>query len=144
MALPTLQNALLAQHSRWVRMGDRFQGRATFDWTDVAIWGGIGVAFLVALYVFSRYNARNETPKPCRSPNRLFLELCKLHGLDRASRSVLKRLAESHGIPHAASIFLQPDRFETARLPASVRSDAETIERLRAALFGPSDAVAQR
>ena len=73
-----------------------------------------------------------------QSASNLFRELCRVHELGAADRSLLLKLARGHGITDKAAIFLMPERFEESSLPATLRPYAREIARLRDTLFGPS------
>ena len=49
---------------------------------------------------------------PCNDGMKLFLELCRAHQLDRASRRLLQRLANAHGLSQPAVLFVEPERYD--------------------------------
>jgi hypothetical protein len=96
--------------------------------------GGLVIGCIVLLLV-GRYARRFENRKSFDSPPELFRELCRAHGLKWSSRRLLKRLAAEWELPSPALLFVEPERFSTARLPAEWRDDADRLESLRQRLF---------
>ena len=77
-------------------------------------------------------NARNSRSKA----RALFHELTAAHGLDFASRQLLKRLARATGVKQPARLFLEPQRFEPRNLPKDLQEKWPVIESLHSRLFG--------
>lgn len=65
----------------------------------------------------------------------LFLELCRVHQLDRASRRLLQRLATAHELKHPALLFVEPQRYDSNELDASWQSSHDKLVALRDLLF---------
>jgi hypothetical protein len=96
--------------------------------------GGL-VLLCVVLLVVGRYARRFENLKSYDSPPELFRELCRAHGLNWSSRRLLKRLAAEWELASRSQLFVEPERFDTARLPADWRGDKDHLETLRKRLF---------
>ncbi len=131
-----LATNLLAQYSRWQRLGDglhRSRGRMDFMEMLPYLIGlvviGAGIAAVVA------YIKHNDFSKPCNDPSRLFRELCKAHGLDRGNRKLLQQLAAQTGLAEAADVFLTPAVFDAGQLPEQLRAEGERVQELRGQLF---------
>lgn len=127
--------ALLAQVSR-EQFGRGFRGASSQrHWTDVIPYA-VALALMAAGWALVNYvRRRNDMTERCDDPHKLFRELCLAHRLDRASRRLLLHLAEAARLPQPAQVFLTPSAFDPARLPASLRSRADELERLRERLF---------
>ena len=131
-----LANGLLAQYSRWKRLGDglhRSHGRMEFSdllpYLIVLAVLGIGIAVVVAIMKY------NDLSKPCDDPQKLFRELSWAHGLDRGSQRLLRQLATAAGLGQPAEIFLTPSAFEANQLPAQLQVEQQRVLELRKRLF---------
>ena len=69
------------------------------------------------------------------SSSQLFSELSAAHGLDRANRRLIKRLAAANGQKNAAALFVEPGYFETEKLPATEKVSLVDFGQLRHELF---------
>jgi hypothetical protein len=98
------------------------------------VTGGLLLICIVLLLV-GRYARRFEILKSYDSPPELFRELCRAHGLNWSSRRLLKRLAAEWQMSSPAQLFVEPERFSTARLGAEWHEKADELERLRRQLF---------
>ena len=96
--------------------------------------GGLIVVCVVLLLV-GRYARRFENLKSYDNPPELFRELCRAHELNWSTRRLLKRLAAEWELTSPALLFVEPERFNTARLPAEWREHAPQLEHLRKQLF---------
>lgn len=131
-----LATNLLAQYSRWERLGDglhRSRGRMDFIEVLPYLIGLVVLAAVVAAAV--AYFKYQDLSKPCNDPNRLFRELCRAHGLDRANRKLLWQLASLAGFAQPAEVFLTPAVFEANQLPEQLRGEQERVMELRGRLF---------
>jgi len=131
-----LATSLLAQYSRWERLGDglhRSRGRVDFIEVLPYLMGLVLLGAAVAAVV--AYIKYHDFSKPCNDPNRLFRELCRAHGLDRASCRLLRQLALLTGLPQPAEVFLMPAVFEANQLPEQLRGEQERVRELRERLF---------
>jgi hypothetical protein len=128
---------LLLARTRDLRgFSEGFRSRSVDDnaFEVFLVAGGLVFACIVLLLV-GRYARRFENLKSYDSPPELFRELCRAHGLNWSNRRLLKRLATEWELPSAAQLFVDPERFNTARLPASWREQADRLESLRERLF---------
>jgi hypothetical protein len=94
------------------------------------ILAAAAVAAAVGL-VFMRLLGRIRT----NSPQELFRELCRAHGLTRSSRRLLKQLAAARKLSHPAALFLEPSYFEFSDLPPALQSAKKDLQGLRDRLF---------
>ena len=129
--------ALLAQLSRWERLGDGLRGsRSRTDWTDFVPYL-ILLAFIgIVVALIMRYTKRNDTSQPCDDPQKLFRELCKVHELDGASQRLLRQIADARELQHPAQVFVRPSAFNVDHLPATLQSQSDRVGQLRTQLFG--------
>ena len=97
---------------------------------------GIILAISLTLILVGRHFRRFERLKSYDSPPELFRELCRVHRLDWSSRRLLKRLAAEWEMTSPALLFIEPERFNAARLPADWQDRAERLGQLRQQLFG--------
>jgi hypothetical protein len=126
---------LLADRNIYRELGSGFRAkRDSFQFSDLIPWLIVTAAVLGGLAVLARIVARREK-QAFNSPRALFNELCKAHGLDLASRQLLRRLARAADIRQPARMFVEPQRFEPTNLPSDLRAQWPAIEALRAKLF---------
>jgi hypothetical protein len=117
-------------------MGSGFRGKkATLDTKDLLIWVGIVAGVAIVVWFLSQLLSRQERVRRFNSPRALFRILCRAHELDRASKSLLKRLARYHQLSHPARLFLEPQRFELDGLGPEWVSQREPLAVLRERLF---------
>ena len=117
-------------------LSEGFRSRSIEDNAfEAVVVAGILVAICVTLLLVGRFARRFENLKSYDSPPELFRELCRVHRLNWSSRRLLKRLAADWQMPIAASVFVEPERFNTARLPAEWEQRTEQVERIRSQLF---------
>jgi len=103
---------------------------------ETLIVGGIILAISLTLILIGRHFRRFERMKSYNNTPELFRELCRLHRLDWSSRRLLKRLAAEWEMTSPALLFIEPERFNAARLPADWQEQSAQLERLRHQLFG--------
>ncbi len=79
-----------------------------------------------------------------RSHPGLFCGLCKVHGLDAASRRLLKRVVRFHRLRQPARLFIEPKWLEPAGLGPAFRAQAAALEKLRNSLFNLRPKAAEK
>jgi hypothetical protein len=134
--------SLLAQSDRFRDMSRAFRGRrAQWDSGDVMVALAVLGAVVVGLWLLWHFGARSVRARKRNGPLRLFLELCRAHKLRWADRWLLWRLARAGRLRDPALLFLDPERLDAPRLPASLRGRAALFDRLKTRLFAePPDA----
>lgn len=65
----------------------------------------------------------------------LFNGLCRVHGLNRNARKLLKRVARHHKLGQPGRLFLEPKWLDPAGLRGSMREQAGNVAALRNRLF---------
>lgn len=98
------------------------------------VTGGLVVLCLTLVFI-ERYFRRFERLKSYDSRPELFRELCRVHRLDWSSRRLLRRLAAEWEMTSPALLFVEPERFNAARLPPDWQPSANQLERIRQRLF---------
>ncbi len=128
--------SLLAQYSRWKRLGDgvRRSGSRT-DLSELMpffiLLVVIGIAIAVGVQIYKRY----DYSKPCDDPLKLFRQLCAAHKLNFSSRRLLLQLATVLEMPQPAALFVTPEAFRGSELPPQLQGEAERIKKLAHRLF---------
>jgi hypothetical protein len=119
-------------HRVWGHFGDAREGANTNHL--FTIMGCTALALLICMgwRLFKEREARTFSSN---SPARLFRELCTAHKLQRSSRRLLKRLAEARGLTSPAMLFVEPEHFDEATLPASLSASVRDLRQLSAQLF---------
>ncbi len=103
---------------------------------ETLIVAAVIIAICVTLLLVGRYFRRFERLKSYDSPPELFRELCRVHRLDWSTRLLLKRLAAEWEMTSPALLFIEPERFNTSRLPADWQEKSQRLEQIREQLFG--------
>jgi len=99
------------------------------------------VAVCLTLFLIGRYARRFENLKSYDNAPELFRELCRVHRIDWSNRRLLKRLAAEWEMTSPALLFVEPERFNPARLPAEWQQQALQLESLGRLLFEPTIAA---
>ncbi len=110
------------------------EAETNFQWSNAALVVASIVAIGLAFSLVVRYLTWREGRR-YRHPQKLFWELCRAHGLDRASRKRLQRLANAHQLRDPARVFLEPERFNATLLGTSFNDDRAALEALRDLIF---------
>jgi hypothetical protein len=130
--------ALIADANRWdnVSSGFRsgFEGRR-IEPLDLVLGFLIMVGIVGAAWLLSYVLKLQERHRVYSSPFRLFLSLCRAHGLRYREYWWLWRLARSRRLHPPARVFLEPEHFAPAHLSPALRRRAEMFARLRERLF---------
>ena len=79
-----------------------------------------------------------------KSHRGLFWGLCKVHGLDSASRRLLTRVVRFHRLRQPARVFIEPKWLDPAGLGPAFRSDAVPLNKLRNGLFSLRPKTAEK
>ena len=130
---------LLAQ-GRYVHMGNRFRhGSDAGDSTTFIIFVSVLVTILVVALVAARIVAVRNAPGYF-SQNGLFRELCRVHGLDWASRRLLMRLAHYQNLEDPARLFIEPARFQSEQLDGPLAEFRSQLQSIAGVIFAPPKA----
>jgi hypothetical protein len=79
------------------------------------IVGGVAmIAIIVACALIARFYRQRVEPEPVNRPESLFDELCQAHGLSRAERQLLSRLAQDAQGNGPAAVMAAPSLFDAA------------------------------
>jgi hypothetical protein len=129
----------------WSAMRSSFHGEeARFSASDGVALLLFVLALAVGFWMLSRVLARQDRRRrPYNNPRRLFRELARVHGLNRAERGLLADLASSRGIQPAARIFVEPLAFDTSALNARLQRRVDQIAELQRRLFAATEGVEQ-
>ena len=119
-------------HRVWGRFDNERPGTNTSQWM---IFVGVVAFALLAGMVWRIAKRRSTTMFSSDSSAKLFRELCAAHGFSRASRRLLKRLAEARGVANPAMLFVEPQHFDAKSLPAELKSSAKELRRVHKTLF---------
>ncbi len=128
--------SLLAQYSKWRRLGDgvRRSGSRT-DLSELMpffiVMVVIGIAIAVGVQVYKRY----DYSKRCDDPLKLFRQLCAAHKLNFSSRRLLLQLATALEMPQPAALFVTPAAFRRSELPPHLQGEEKQISELAHQLF---------
>ena len=137
MNLVCLHYLVLASWDDTTSVWGRFDGQhggPLFGAREFTILSGV-IAVAAVTFLWQWIDRRRPQDFRCNRPSRLFDELCKAHRLDRSSRRVLKQLAACRGLTDAGVLFIEPDHFDTSRIPAELTTSAKQIRQLRHQLF---------
>jgi hypothetical protein len=105
------------------------------EWSDIWPWLLLTAAAIAAYVAWQIQRKRSDMSQACDDPAKLFRELCQVHGLDSASRKLLRQLADACGMPQPALVFLTPSAFGGEQTPAAFIQRADELKALRERLF---------
>jgi hypothetical protein len=134
---PPIDRVVLLARTRDLRsMSEGFRSVGFDDKAfETLVVAGALIAVCLTLLLVGRFFRRFEGLKSYDSPPELFRELCRVHRLDWSSRRLLRRLAAEWEMTSPALLFVEPERFNAARLPEDWQQHAQHLERLRQKLF---------
>jgi hypothetical protein len=135
-SLPNMPS-LLAAIERTDGLQRAFRASKTEAMTNNIVYGimlivGVGIVLLILAMLINRDRRR----RGYSSPRELFLSLCRAHKLKWSECWLLWRLARSQHLTDPARLFLEPQRFESARLSLAVGPRAAQLKSIRDRLFG--------
>lgn len=127
--------ALLSTRQEDFRVWGRFDHGKSNGTEELIVLAGV-TALLLLIAVASRvYLQRSRRTFASDNSSRLFRELAAAHGLNRAGRRLLHRLAVARGVANPTLLFVEPQHFEAQSLPEELKDSAAELRRLRAKLF---------
>jgi len=118
------------------RMADGFRGdrvRLDFGLVVVMLLGAAGLA--AAILFLSRLAGGRDRRSVSNSPGKLFVSLCRAHGLTWKDTWLLWRLARWQQLDDTARLFLEPDHFDLDGLSPPLAARGERLKSIRGRLF---------
>ena len=132
--------APLLGDSRLDKITGGFQARDPgVDTGQIVIGLAVLTTTIVALWFVSRAMERRAKGGHFDSSLRLFLSLAKAHDLNWSDRWLLWRLAGCHQLKEPARLFLEPERFDAASLPDSLRLKRNQLDVIAKQIFAEKD-----
>lgn len=98
-------------------------------WTGLLVGVAIAVALGVAAWMRSQQGGAN-------SPQRLFGELARAHGLDRRATQLLLRVARTRRLKQPIQLFFEAHYLAPEGLPSSFAAHRDSLRSLRRILHG--------
>ena len=116
----------------WGRFDHSQPGVGSAEWSVM-----IGAAVLLMMTIaYSLWRSRRDKREFLfNSSPRIFNELSRAHRLDRAHQKLIRKLAVTNSVENAAAMFVEPEYFDTAKLPTALSSSASKYRQLRHELF---------
>lgn len=129
---------LLADRSRILDIAHAFRtNQRHHSPHDAMVVLTIAVALIAGLLLLNRLlDRRDRDQRQANQPLRLFLALCKAHGLSWSDRWLLWRVAHSQKLRDPGRLFLEPERLDPVSLSPSLRPQVARLRMLRERLFG--------
>jgi hypothetical protein len=128
---------LLAQRGPLDSLSSGFRGRRVrFDTQDLVVFALIVAGIVVAAWGVSYVLKVEERRRGHARPLRLFLSLCKAHGLRWSEWWLLWRVARAQRLRDPARLFLEPQRLEAVSLGRSFQTSQAQLRQIRDRLFG--------
>lgn len=109
-------------------------GDWSFGWATVGIIAASAAGIVLVVWCVKAW-LRYRRQRTTHSPWLLFQELCAAHELSYAERSVAKHLAKELRLEQPGVLFVEPAWWESERLPATLRPQLASLEKLRKRLF---------
>lgn len=110
---------MLAEGGLLEHMGSGFRGEvenAEFPIPWVMIGILLAIAAVIGIAIFAKMKLDEFKKLMPAQRRQLFYELCKAHGLSRQEVKLLVGLARVHQLENWALLFVQPERFDSAKL----------------------------
>jgi hypothetical protein len=127
--------AMLSTRQEDFRVWGRFDHGKSNGTEELIVLAGITALLLLIAMASRIYLHRSQRTFASDNSARLFRELASAHGLNRAARRLLHRLALARGVANPALLFVEPQHFESQGLPAEMQDSAAELRQLRAKLF---------
>jgi hypothetical protein len=105
---------------------------------EMVVWGAAGVVLIGVLGGLAYWFRRRLQQSRQNGHPALFYGLCSVHGLDGASRRLLKLAWQHHRLAQPARLFTEPKWLDPAYLSEPLRARAAELSALRQHLFGIS------
>lgn len=103
---------------------------------ELIVWVAIGIAGLwAARHYWGRY--RDRILRSGDPPRSLFLELCSVHRLTRAEKTLLMQAADAAHLAEPAIAFVSPQVLDA--MPRAASADSQDPRALAEKLFGRDD-----
>ena len=135
-ALQTTGLELLAQLSRWQRLGDGLRhSRSTVELADLVPYLIAAIVIGMGAWAVRYWIRRNDTSLVCNDPCKLFRELCLAHNLSSTDQRLLRKLGDASNLQHPADVFLTPSVFEQSNLPPALQPQQRAVQSLQKRLF---------
>ena len=145
MSSVLFHHVLLAVDKRLEGLTNRFSsGNTRIDFGDVVTGMLILGGALAAFWILSLVLASQERNRPCNSPLKLFLSLCKAHELPWSRRWLLWRAARYQRLRDPARLFLEPERLEAVNLSPVLRAHGAAFKEVQGRLFARSPRNARK
>ena len=93
------------------------------------------VGLLMAKWILDWWMGRSQARVTRSNPKRLFVGLCRAHGLAWGDRRLLWRLARFQELDSPGRLFLEPERFDPAVLDPGTPNGVARYQSLRNRLF---------
>ncbi len=132
---------LLAQAENYRHLGRNFQpGARSISLTEAGVAAALIIGVPLLLMLLGRFQrTRQEWLR--NSPEALFGELCRAHGLAWGSRRLLRRCAKELRLDPPALLFLDPYQLDPEQLGAEGSARRDELSALRDRLLTSSGGV---
>jgi hypothetical protein len=117
--------------SEWDRLGNWLDAVGPYE---VLILTAVTLLVIVTI-VWQVISRRRRRDFDYDRPPRLFTELCRAHRLSWSNRRLLKHLAIASGLKSPAMLFVEPEYFDMANVPPTLKASAAELRQLRHKLF---------
>jgi hypothetical protein len=130
---------LLADFEVVKSMSNRFHGKqAQLHTSDLMMGLGLLSILVLVAWGLARLTRKGDDRPSYHSNRSLFRELCRAHGIERAGRALLQKLAKSRDLP-PAQLFLDPDCWQPEKLDPQWAPAANHFQALHDRLFAIVD-----
>ena len=129
-------NHLLVGEERLEYLTRGFRERPTqVDFSQVMLGVAVLIAFVVMLWILSRWVDYRKARGPSNSRLGLFFSLCRAHELKWSEWLLLWRVSRRHRLRDPARVFIEPERLDPAGLGRRFRSRKPQLEKLSNQLY---------
>jgi hypothetical protein len=126
---------LLAEQIYYTREWDRLaQLLKLAPSCEVLILAAVTLLVIVTI-VWQTISRRRHRDFHYDSPPRLFADLCRAHKLNWSNRRLLKHLATARGLKSPATLFVEPEYFDTTNVPLAMKESTNALKQLQRKFF---------
>lgn len=136
MGTLTTMTLLLDQMADFTAMGNHFRtDSATINISHLYVLAAFVLAISSSIWALTRWQ-KGEHAWNVDSPQKLFLELCRVHQLNKEQMTLLRRIVRELQLPHPASLFIDPGYLASAVQLEKFQGLNDDLRKLGEAFFG--------
>ena len=130
------QTMLVGYQSRLESLAHGIRSKQSgLDSGDIVIVLLIMAGFTAGIWGLSLLAAKQGRRGRSNNPRKLFVSLCRAHGLNWSARRLLAKVARWQRLAQPGRLFVEPERFDVTNLSASLKRQQPRLVEIREMLF---------